>query len=497
MALSGCAGKAFGTETPAVFSNGVFRITTGGRYVLSGVHEGQVLIEAARNDVVELVLNGLTLHNPNGPAIFAPRSRRVELILTDRTTNTISDGRHPNDETNAAIYIRHDLIISGNGALNVNGNHRHGIRTQDFLTINSGVINVTAAGDTLRGRDGVIIENGEFTLNAGRDGIRSTHDTNPERGFITINGGTFYIRAGDDGMQAESTVTINGGNFRITTEHKAITTKGPVFITGGTINVTDCYEGIEGLNITITGGNIDIIARDDGINPREHGAGAGKNVRGSRRPSLNVTNHNIFLRITGGNINVRSISGDGIDSKGHFYLEGGTVQITGPFGIPWEDAIDVKGNFVVTGGELITAGGITGRSVSSQSRQPVLIFPYSRQLPAGTSIEMRDARGNVLLSYSAKGTFNVSTFTSPSFVIGGTYSLYTNGEKAADITLNDIITNLAGDSLNNHRGGGRGRSGGGGNIDRGRGGRGGRGGDIDRGRGGGGGRMDRPRDHQP
>ena len=443
--LAACNGKAHATggssviNQQAAFSNDIFRITNSGRYIFSGEYVGQILIEATRNDVVELVLDGMTIHNPNGPAILALRSGRVELILSDRTTNTISDGRHSNDETNAAIYIRHDLIISGNGTLNVNGNYRHGIRAQDFLTINGGIINVTAAGDALRGRDGVTVENGVFTLIAGGDGIRSNRASDLERGFITINGGTFTIEAGDDGIQAETTVTINGGNFRITAKDDGITTKGSVLITGGTINILDCYEGIEGLNVTITGGDINIIARDDGINAREHGAGAGSAVRG-RAMTRTPLNDNIFIRITGGNINIHAIHGDGIDSNGHLFLDGGTVKITGPFNRPGEDAIDLDGIFTVTGGELITAGSV--RSVSPQSTQPVLLVSYDRQFPSGALIEVKDTRGAVLLNHTAQNTFVASGFTSPGFAIGGTYSIYINAEKVNDITLTGMVTNI-------------------------------------------------------
>ncbi|MCL2412166.1 MAG: carbohydrate-binding domain-containing protein [Treponema sp.] len=448
--LTGCIGKVSASDranaitlnTPgstqqAEPSNSIFHITSGGRYVLSGRHQGQIIIEAERNDIVELILDDVTLHNPNGPAIIAPRSQRVELILADGTINTISDGTHPNDDNNAAIYIQHDLIISGNGTLNVNGNYRHGIRTQGFLTINEGVFYVTAAGDALRGRNGITIQNGTFTLDSGGDGMQSSRESDPQRGFVTINGGTFTIRAGDDGIQAESTITINGGNITITAEDDAITTKGSVLITGGYIQVTDSYEGIEALNVTITGGDINIVARDDGINAREHGAGAGSAVRG-RTTTRAPLNNNIFVRITGGSITIRAINGDGIDSNGHIFLEGGTLNITGPFGRIGEDAIDLDGNFIVTGGQFITAGNI--RSISPQSTQPVILFRHNRQLPAGTLIEMRDTRGYTLLSYVAKGTFNVSGFTSPGFAIGLTYSLYINREKVSDITLNNIFT---------------------------------------------------------
>jgi len=446
----------------AVFSNGIFRITTGGRYVLSGKHEGQVLIQATRNDVVELVLDNLTLHNPNGPAIYAPRSQRVELILLDGSLNTISDGKHPNDNNNdssAVIFVQNDLVISsngaGNGALNIAANFQHGIRAQDTLTIKSGVFNIKAVGDALRGRDAVIVEAGTFSLTAGGDGIQSNNDANAERGYITIYGGTFTINTQDDGIQAESTVTINGGSLTMTVKDDGITAKGSVLITGGTIRITECYEGIEGLNVTIKGGDIDIFSRDDGINAREYVETAA-NVRGrftmGRQPMSRQINENIYVRITGGNIHVYAMT-DGIDANNNVFLEGGTLRISGPSrGV--EGAIDVDGSVFINGGKLITAGSVAG--VSAQSRQPAVLITYTQQLPTGALIEIRDTSGNTLLDYTSKNAFLMSGFTSPDFVIGKTYSLYVNRQKVQDITLSGIVTAI-GNSNSNRGMGGRGR----------------------------------------
>jgi len=437
-----------------VFSNGVFRITTGGRYVLSGKHEGQVLIQATRNDVVELVLDNLTLHNPNGPAIYAPRSKRVELILADGSVNTITDGKHPNDESNAVIFIQHDLIISGNGTLNITGNFHHGIRSQDILSIKSGVINVKSAGDALRGRDAVIIENGTFSLTAGGDGIQANNNTDAKLGYVTINGGAFTINAGDDGIQAENALTINNGSLTITAKDDGITTKGSVLIKGGTIRIPECYEGIEGLNVTITGGDIDISSRDDGINAREY-VEKTTNVRGrfpmGRQPmGRPPINENIYVRITGGNIHVYAL-GDGIDANNNVFLEGGTVRISGPSRVV-EGAIDVDGSVFITGGKLITAGSVAG--VSAQSRQPTVLVTYTQQFPVGTLIEIRDTSGKTILDYTAKNAFLMSGFTSPDFVIGKTYSLYINRQKVQDITLNSVVTTIGDSRFNRGFGGG-------------------------------------------
>jgi hypothetical protein len=446
----------------AVFSNGMFRITSGGRYVLSGKQEGQVFIQAGKNDVVELVLDNLTLHNPNGPAIYAPRSKRVELILLDGSVNTISDGKHSNDNSNdnsAVIFVQNDLVISssgtGNGTLNLTANFQHGIRAQDTLTIKSGVFNIKAVGDALRGRDAVIVEAGTFSLTAGGDGIQSNNDVNAERGYVTINGGTFTINAQDDGIQAESSVTINGGSLTMTVKDDGITAKGSVLITGGTIRITECYEGIEGLNVSIKGGDIDLFSRDDGINAREYVAPT--NVRGrfpmGRQPmGRSPINENIYVRISGGNIHVRAM-GDGIDSNNNIFFEGGTLRISGP-SMGMEGAIDFDGTMLISGGTLVTAGSVT--SVSPQSKQPAVIVGYSQQQPNGALIELRDSSGKTILDYTAKTSFSMSAFTSPDLVIGKTYSLYVNKQKVQDITLSSLVT-AVGNS--NFRGGfgGRGR----------------------------------------
>ena len=467
--LTGCKGEAYASgvlgsqpaqitavsAAPIEFIDGVALITKGGRYRISGEHTGQILINATRSDEVEIILDGVILNNPAGQAIFAPRSKSVELILADGTVNYISDGIHSDTENNAAIFVQHDLVISGNGTLNVTGNFHHGIRAQDFLVISGGTINITAAGDALRGRDGVIIQDGEFNLIAGGDGIQSNNDSNPDYGFITINGGTFNISAGDDGMQAETSITIYNGSLTIKAADDGITTGGSVLIAGGYINITESYEGIEGLNVTITGGIVNVYARDDGINARDSELTGMNNMRGGWQMMRGPANQNMYVRITGGIINIHALR-DGIDSNNNIFLEGGSLSISGQ-SMGMEGAIDLDGVFLLTGGELITAGSVM--NVSGQSTQPILYVTFNQQLPAGTSIDIRDENEKILLSYTALMAFRVSAFTSPEFKIGKTYSLYVNDQKASDAALGSIITSLGGS--NNYMGGGRGNMGGG------------------------------------
>ena len=530
----------------ASFSKGVLTIKQAGTFVLSGtLTDGQILVDASKNDVVRLVLNGVSIHNETAPAVYAPQSDKVVLILADGTQNSISDGfGYPSstDEDNpeAAIYVQDDLSITGRGTITVTGNYKHGIRAQDDLVITSGTININAIGDAIRGRDGIAIKNGSFTLKAGGDGIQSNNANSNDVGFVIINGGTFEIQAENDGIQAQSSLTITGGIFDITTgggsanaptrtedfrggqggwpgqqwqqtatvdeesesmkalkagkhifamggnftidaEDDAIHSNGDVLvaageyiiktgddgihadastvISGGKISIPVCYEGIEGLSVTISGGDVTVTANDDAVNAAG-GVDSSSQWGGPMGNDRFAVNGDIFIRISGGKLDLYSPC-DGIDSNGNIYLEGGTVRVSGP-SQGMEGAIDLDGTLLITGGELITAGSVL--NVSSESTQPTLLVSYTQQQSFGSTITIKDANGNTIIEYTSAISYSMSGFTSSSFVVGETYALYIDGAKKTDITLSSIVTSIAdnGGIYNGGMGGGRGNWGGGG-----------------------------------
>ena len=547
--LNGAATRISGAG--AAFSDGTLTIRQPGTYVLSGkLGNGQVLIDAGKNGAVSLVLNGVSLNNDAGPAIYAPKSKEIALILERGTQNTVSDGtRYPvskdGNGPDAAIFVQDNLSITGDGTLAVTGRHKHGIRAQDVLTITGGVISVDSAGDAIRGRDGIVITGGRFTLNAGADAIKSNNDKDAAKGFVNISGGSFVIQSKNDGIKAKSTLTISGGQFRITTgggsaaaparnnfrggwgggwgggrggwgqspaaannqseskkglkAGKLIHVRGGEFtidaeddavhsndkiiiaagrftirtgddgmhadgaleVTGGNINIVNCYEGLEGLSVTISSGNIVIASSDDAINAAEKSS---DNTPGGRGPMMGwgrvSRNENVFVRITGGNLDIHGGT-DGIDSNGDIFIEGGTIKISGP-SMVMDGAIDFDGRFIVTGGEIISAG--SWQDAPHESKQPVILISYSRQQPSGSVIAIKDSNGKTLLEYESRNAYSMSGFTSPSFKVGETYSLYIDGEKRTDIKLNNTITRTGenGASYNGGRGfGGFGGPGGG------------------------------------
>jgi hypothetical protein len=528
----------------ASYSGSTLTINKTGTYLLSGtLLDGQVLIDAGKNDVVRLVMNGVILHNETAPAIYAAKSGKVVIILADGSVNAVSDGSvyssTGNDEPDAAIYVKDNLSITGNGELRVDGNFKHGVRAQDYLAITGGTFMVNAVGDALRGRDGVAVSSGTFDLTASGDGIQSNNDEDDSKGFVVISGGDFDIQSANDGIQAASSLTITSGTFNIITgggsanapvkeedfrggrmgggmwggmwgapgggvdpaskepsegvepvesgesdsmkaikagkqlavtggsffidaQDDAVHSNGTVLVTGGVfdietgddgfhadeslivsggaIKIPTCYEGIEGKNVTITGGDIYITASDDGINAAG-GVDSAFGMRGPMGVDSFASNGDIFIRISGGVMALYALR-DGVDANGDVFIEGGMVKVSGP-SQGMEGAIDLDGTLLITGGELITAGSVL--NVSPESTQAVLLVSYREQIAAGSLIEVMDSNGNVLLSYESLTACSMSGFTSPSFVIGETYSLAINGMKRCDVGLVGVVTSVGDD----------------------------------------------------
>ena len=192
-------------------------ISAEGTYVVSGsLDDGRLVVEVADTDKVQVVLNGASIHNEDGPAFYVRQADKCFVTLADGTTNTLSDGtdyvlEDGSDEPYATLFSRADLTLNGSGTLTVTSSYRHAVCSKDDLVITGGTYVVDAVEDALRGRDCVKIADGDFTLTAGGDGIKSNKDTKATKGFVSIDGGTFTIQAGDDGIQAQTYLRIAGG----------------------------------------------------------------------------------------------------------------------------------------------------------------------------------------------------------------------------------------------------------------------------------------------
>lgn len=547
----------------------IYTISQGGTYTLKGSLNGQIIVDAGKNDRIELVLSGVDLLNAESAPVYIKKAGEAVIVLEENTTNTITDGNdyifpEGEDEPTGAVFSKSDLVIKGGGKLIVNGNYKNGIAGKDSVVIENGDITVNAVNDGIRGKDQVTILAGDIKITSGNDGIKSNNDTDEEKGFIiieggnikitslcdgiqaenylriengnfeiksgpntdgeestkglkaekeiTINGGNFVIESEDDGLHCDGSIEINGGTIEIITGDDGIRANEAVVINNGNINILESYEGIEASTVDINGGTIVIKSSDDGINasdpdgssgapegnfgmkerntavngaamtvsfqgrgemPEEDGRQPGIGAegtepgmgRGGMMPEMGGTqnpgrggNENLYIRITGGYVEIDA-GGDGIDSNGALYIDGGTVFVSSS-ALGNESALDSDGVTEINGGTVVAAGGSL-MDFPSEGQQPFVAVYYSQTQKSGSVITVKDGN-EVIASFEPMKGYKTAVISSPYFEEGKTIALYSGDSKTGDISIKGVITSVTEDGTETaNRGGmnagGRGR----------------------------------------
>ncbi len=199
------------SSNSVIIDSNVITINDGGTYLVSGsLSNGQIII-ASEEETVQLVLDNATIHNETNPPIYIEDSKKYAMItLKDSSINTLTDGENyiitGEEDVDAVIYSKEDLIINGNGTLNVTANYNDAITSKDSLYIVSGTYNVTSKQDAFYGKDSITIDDGVYTVttSTGADSVEMLKEVKG-----TFDGGRKYP---NDMPQMERDNTGNG-NF--------------------------------------------------------------------------------------------------------------------------------------------------------------------------------------------------------------------------------------------------------------------------------------------
>ena len=215
--------------TGAVAEGSVVTVSSAGTYLVSGtLSDGQLIVDTADEGNVTLLLNGVSLSRLAGPAVLVKSAPKKVIISTVAgSVNLLSDGSGyvvPDEEQaegeiypNACIYSCEDLVLEGEGELQITGNADKGINTKDDLKIKGGTLTVTSVGVGIRANDSLEISGGTVTVHAGGDGIKTANTETEGKGYLTVEGGSLYITAKGDGLSAATDLTVSGGNLVLTT----------------------------------------------------------------------------------------------------------------------------------------------------------------------------------------------------------------------------------------------------------------------------------------
>ena len=364
-------------------------------YVLSGTTtNGSFTVVGDKK--YEVKLNNVNITNPDSAALNLLSGKRAYIMLVDGTSNTLSDGTGGSQK--GALYCKGKLLFNGSGKLSVTGNTNnaihsadyivfrkgnniyanstanHGIKANDGIFINGGIINVEVSAEAAKGincESNIIVNGGRTTVITTGGGTYDTED-NEAKGAacikadsaFTINAGELWLKStgsGGKGINVDTEANFTGGNVYIVTEGgqyksnndtsspKGIKADGNINISGGAIWVrTNGYngEGIETKSaMNISGGEVAVYAYDDAINSKGD------------------------MTITGGYVYAQGKNNDGLDANGNIYIKGGLIYAICS-GSP-EVAIDANTEggkkLYLTGGTVVAVGGLENGSSLSQA----------------------------------------------------------------------------------------------------------------------------------
>ena len=191
----------------AVTDAGELTIINGGVYRISGSGEWRVVVNAADTEDVTLILDGCDLSWPDDEVLFVKTANSAVVILAGGSENVLVSGEVPSadavlDETasGAALRAKCPLTITGSGTLEVSGYVNNGIASSDDVTVEGGVITVTAVNDGLKSKSNITINTGVLTVDSDMDAIQAD-------GELTVSGGTLSLHTGSGADGADMKVS--------------------------------------------------------------------------------------------------------------------------------------------------------------------------------------------------------------------------------------------------------------------------------------------------
>lgn len=441
------------------------------KYVLTGeTSDGFFKLYSTKKQAI--VLNSVSITNPDGAAINNQSKKRTFIVLNDGTKNYLTDGANYSDATDSedmkgCFFSEGQLIFSGSGYLEVDANCKAGIRSDDYVrTMPKANIWVDASsGNGIRGNEAVILTGGVVNINVtgtADKGISTDGEVRIEGGrttiftsggyeydsdendysacsgikadsVININGGELNIKStgtGGKGLNCDDEININDGVVRIITtgkrqkdskgsvSPKGIKADGKINVSGGQTQVRlegtgDGTEGIESKSeIHIEAGTVESYSYDDAINS------AGN------------------LYIDGGYVYARSYNNDAIDANKNLYINGGVVIAEGA-GQP-ECGLDAAEQYkaYINGGTVIAIGGGM-QAIDSSSKQASIAISASM----GMKVGILDG-SKAILAYTTPSS-NCGTalmISSPSFKSGSSYTLRAGCEVSGGTSFYSLTT---------------------------------------------------------
>lgn len=304
----------------------------GVEYIVSGTASNGFL-KIYSDYKFKLQLGGASITNSSGPAINIQSGKRCYVVLSDRTTNSLTDGNSytsGSEDQKGCFFSEGQLCFSGKGTISIKSNYAHGICSDDYVRIREGNIKITSAvKDGIHTNDSFIMDDGTLSVVSSSDGIEC------EKGYIYIRGGTITVNSGDDGIvtsfegtdaSVNPAIVISGGNITVnTTAQKghALKSTGDISVAAGTHVFKTTGAAAKGIKAS---GNV-VISGSSNTTITTSGNAIVENGDTSSATGVKTGQH---FGMTGGTLTIKSSGsgGKGISSGGSTIIDDGYLTIT-------------------------------------------------------------------------------------------------------------------------------------------------------------------------
>ena len=408
----------------------------------------------------DLTLNGeglLTVHSPGGHGIVS----KDDLVLTSGTYDITAESHGLSGKDSVRIGSGVYTIASGKDGIHAENEDDSSL---GFLYVADGTFTITADGDGMSAGSYLLAENGQYQITAGGgspkeilpNAATDTEDAASTKGMkagteLTVKNGTYSIDSADDALHSNGDLTIAGGTFEMASGDDGIHADSAVVIADGAITISQSYEGIEGLSVEITGGEISLAASDDGLN-----AAGGTDGSGSRGRDMFAAEEGAYIKITGGTLHINA-EGDGIDSNGDLTIAGGETYVSGPTN-SGNGILDYNGEAIITGGIFAGAGSMgMAENFGDSSTQGSMLVAVEAGT-AGSTVSLADSSGKELVSWQPDKEYSCVIISTPEIIQGSAYTLTADGT-STEITMDSLIYGTGGMGGGFGKGGGFGRGG--------------------------------------
>lgn len=364
----------------------------------------------------------------------------VRIVNTELTVSAGKDGIHSeneDDKERGFVYVE-----NGTFSIEAEGD---GVSAGAYLLVEDGIFSILTGGGSENAEQHTSDNWGDFPgqypgqrmdpQNMGTPMPESNEETNDTDstsikglkadGDVMIKNGIFTIDSADDAVHSNASIFVTGGVFEIAAGDDGFHADDTLCVSAGAINITESYEGLEGLHVEISGGDIKIVSDDDGLNAAggtdESGYGGPRENDQFGRPGHeSMYSSNGTILISGGNIYINA-SGDGIDANGTLEISGGTVTVYGPT-VGDTSVLDFDVSGVITGGTFIGTGANMMAQTFTDSEQGVISI-NAGNYTVGTQITLEDMDGNVIMTTEPNLDFQIVILSSPDIVKGETYKI--------------------------------------------------------------------------